>query len=120
MSEINENDFDFNVDEPRASMSNEGGNKYESYRPKKKRKVSNLSLIFIIIEIGFIGITFILTLRKAISIVINKNPIQNKISYKKELTTNDKTGKANYEKKEVKNDEESFTAIYKNGELVNY
>ena len=106
MSEINENDFDFNVDEPKASMSNEGENKYESYRPKKKRKVSNLSLIFIIIEIGFIGITFILTLRKAISIVINKNPIQNEISYKKELTTNDKTGKANYEKKEVKNDED--------------
>ena len=106
MSEINENDFDFNVDEPKASMSNEGENKYESYRPKKKRKVSNLSLIFIIIEIGFIGITFILTLRKAISIVINKNPIQNEISYKKELTTNDKTGKANYAKKEVKNDED--------------
>ncbi len=106
MSEINENDFDFNVDEPKASMSNEGENKYESYRPKKKRKVSNLSLIFIIIEIGFIGITFILTLRKAISIVINKNPIQNEISYKKELTTNDKTGEANYEKKEVKNDED--------------
>lgn len=113
MSQVNVNDFDFNVDQPKKTNANEGGNKYESYSTRRQRKSSNISLILIMIEIAFIGITFILTLRKAISIVIKQNPIQNEnvqISNKKKLTEDEQNmipKESNDNKKNVNNGDDN-------------
>ena len=85
MSEVNINDFDFNVDEePKKKVPMTPANKYQSYRDDKESKTKKVTIrciLLLIIEITFILLALILAFSKAKNIILNKDT--NKDSEKK-------------------------------------
>ena len=87
MSEVNINDFDFNVDEePKKKVPMTPANKYQSYRDDKESKTKKVTIrciLLLIIEITFILLALILAFSKAKNIILNKDT--NKDSEKKKI-----------------------------------
>ena len=103
MSEVNINDFDFNVDEePKKKVPMTPANKYQSYRDDKESKTKKVTIrcvLLLIIEITFILLALILAFSKAKNIILNKDT--NKDSEKKKLSLD-----ANLNNTEIKDNQE--------------
>ena len=77
MSEVNINEFDFNVDEePKKTVPMAPSNKYQSYRYDKESKAKKITIrcvLLLIIEITFILLALILAFSKAKNIILKKD-----------------------------------------------